>query len=156
MSKVMVWAMAMAAVLWAAPVQSQQKKEEDPFAKLLFAPDLVLKHASDIGLKPEQRRAILSVIKDIQGELSTLQLEMAEPALAISSRKSVADRHSPALISIGEDRGRVWRDVNTIRVRAAAPTSAAPRRRRPHGTRNTGCRRTPARTRSKPGIQARS
>lgn len=72
-----------ALVVAAAPIQAQEKKD-DRFEKAFFDPELVLKHARDIGLSPEQRRTIVDVIKKIQAELVPLQLDMAEPALEMA------------------------------------------------------------------------
>ena len=66
-------------LLVAAPGWAQDKKN-DALERALFPPELVFKHASDIGLKPAQRQAIVDAIKGIQGDLVGLQLEMAEPA----------------------------------------------------------------------------
>jgi Spy/CpxP family protein refolding chaperone len=64
----------------ASALQGQDKKAEDAFAKALFAPELVLKYAGEIGLKPAQRQTIIDLIKRVQGDLVGVQLEMAEPA----------------------------------------------------------------------------
>ena len=58
-----------------------QGKSEDAFAKALFDPQLVLKHAQTLGLTPAQRKAILDEFKSAQIALAPLQVDMAEPAL---------------------------------------------------------------------------
>jgi Spy/CpxP family protein refolding chaperone len=63
------------------PVAAQDKPGDDAIARALFDPQLVLKHAREIGLGAEQRRAIMDAIKATQTELVPLQLDMAEPAL---------------------------------------------------------------------------
>jgi Spy/CpxP family protein refolding chaperone len=68
------------ALVGAAPSQGQEKKD-DRLEKALFDPQLVLKHARDIGLTSQQRSTIMDAIKKIQVELVPLQLDMAEPAL---------------------------------------------------------------------------
>ncbi|HEV8149504.1 MAG TPA: periplasmic heavy metal sensor [Gemmatimonadales bacterium] len=50
----------------------------DPLAHLLFAPELVLQHAQDLDLQPAQRTTIVSAIKNAQGDLLDLQLQMAD------------------------------------------------------------------------------
>jgi len=71
---------AVAAGLAAAPARAQEKKD-DALEKARFDPQLVLRHARDIGLTAQQRQAILGQVKTIQTELVPLQLEMAEPAM---------------------------------------------------------------------------
>jgi Spy/CpxP family protein refolding chaperone len=71
-------------MLSAAGLQAQAAKpSDDPLAKLLFPPELVLKHAQDLGLQPAQRTTIVSAIKEAQGDMLDLQLEMAERAQAL-------------------------------------------------------------------------
>ncbi len=50
----------------------------DPLEHLLFPPELVLMHAKDLGLQPAQRTTIVSAIKEAQGDLLDLQLQMGE------------------------------------------------------------------------------
>ncbi len=60
-------------------LQSQTPKPgDDPLARLLFDPQLVLKHAQEVGLQPAQRATIINAIKEAQGDLLDLQLQMAE------------------------------------------------------------------------------
>jgi Spy/CpxP family protein refolding chaperone len=66
--------MALAA---AAPAQSA-RPDDDPLAKLLFDPQLVLKFASELSLQAAQRTSIVNAIKAAQGEILDRQLEMAE------------------------------------------------------------------------------
>lgn len=66
----------------ATPAVAQEKKDER-FEKAFFDPQLVLQRAKDIGLTPQQRSAILEVIKKAQIELVPLQMDMAEPALEL-------------------------------------------------------------------------
>lgn len=61
----------------AAPAQSA-RPDEDPLAKLLFDPQLVLKFASELSLQAAQRTSIVNAIKAAQGEILDRQLEMAE------------------------------------------------------------------------------
>lgn len=60
-----------------------QAKPEDAFAKALFDPQLVLRHAQAIGLTPAQRKTILDELKAAQVTLAPLQIDMAEPALEL-------------------------------------------------------------------------
>src|SRR5262249_39154424 len=61
-------------VLWlslarGALASAQDKKPDDPFAKVLFPPEVVLKYATEIGLKPQQRQVIIDAIKKVQADL---------------------------------------------------------------------------------------
>ena len=57
---------------------AQTPKPDDPLARLLFDPQLVLKHAQALGLQPAQRTTIVNAIKEAQGDILDLQLQMAE------------------------------------------------------------------------------
>lgn len=76
--------LAAAALLALAGSARAQEKKDDRFAKALFDPQLVLQHAKDIGMTPQQRSAILDVVKKAQAELVPLQLDMTEPALELT------------------------------------------------------------------------
>lgn len=60
-----------------APAQSV-KPGDDPLARLLFDPMLVLKFSTELGIQPAQRAAILDAIKAAQGEILDRQLQMVE------------------------------------------------------------------------------
>lgn len=63
----------------AAAVQAQSgKPDDDPLAKLLFDPQLVLRFASELSLQAAQRTTIINAIKAAQGDILDRQLEMAE------------------------------------------------------------------------------
>jgi Spy/CpxP family protein refolding chaperone len=66
------------------PAFAQQQKQDDVFARELFDPQLVLRHAQAIGLTPAQRRSILDEMKTAQVALAPLQIDMAEPALELA------------------------------------------------------------------------
>ena len=71
--------MFLAVILGTGILQAQTPKpEDDPLARLLFDPQLVLKHAQDLGLQPAQRTAIINAIKEAQGDILDIQLQMAE------------------------------------------------------------------------------
>lgn len=59
--------------------------EQDPFAELLFAPDLVMKHQAAIGLSAAQRRALVSEITQAQADFVPHQMDMAELAEQLGS-----------------------------------------------------------------------
>ena len=69
----------LALVTMAAAVPAQSAKpDDDPLAKLLFDPQLVLKFASELSLQAAQRTTIINAIKAAQGDILDRQLEMAE------------------------------------------------------------------------------
>ncbi len=69
----------LAIALGTGVLQAQTPKAgDDPLARLLFDPQLVLKHAQELGLQPAQRTTIISAIKEAQGDILDLQLQMAE------------------------------------------------------------------------------
>ena len=76
------YAIAAGLLALASPVLAQEKKD-DRFEKAFFDPQLVLQRAKEIGVTPQQRAAILDVIKKAQVELVPLQMDMAEPALEL-------------------------------------------------------------------------
>lgn len=69
----------LAIALGTGVLQSQTPKpDDDPLARLLYDPQLVLKHAQELGLQPAQRATIIGAIKEAQGDILDLQLQMAE------------------------------------------------------------------------------
>lgn len=59
---------------------SGQRGGEDPLARLLFPPELVIQHSQEIGLQPAQRTTIVGALKELQSDMVDLQLQMAERA----------------------------------------------------------------------------
>lgn len=51
---------------------------DDPLARFFFPPELVLQYASDIKLQVEQRKLIVDAVKEMQGDLFDLKMQMAE------------------------------------------------------------------------------
>lgn len=76
------YAVAAGLMALASPALAQEKKD-DRFEKAFFDPQLVLQRAKEIGMTPQQRTAILDVIKKAQVELVPLQMDMAEPGLEL-------------------------------------------------------------------------
>lgn len=64
--------------LAAAPAAGQQPPPEDPLARHLFPPELVMQHQRAIGLRPEQRAAITQAIQRLQARVVELQWSMQE------------------------------------------------------------------------------
>lgn len=69
--------LALMALATTAPAQSP-KPEEDPLARLLFDPQLVLKFASELSLQAAQRTSIINSIQAAQRDMLERQLEIAE------------------------------------------------------------------------------
>ncbi len=61
-----------------------QNKADDAFARAMFDPQLVLKHAQAIGLTAAQRRGVLDELKSAQTALVPMQIDMTEPALELT------------------------------------------------------------------------
>ncbi|MBM4185908.1 MAG: hypothetical protein FJ206_01225 [Gemmatimonadetes bacterium] len=80
--KSMAW-LVLVATLGGSNLAAQEKKD-DRFEKAFFDPQLVLRHAREIGLSAQQRATMMDAIKKIQAELVPLQLDMAEPALEMA------------------------------------------------------------------------
>ena len=133
----------------AGAVRAQDKKPDDAFARALFAPELVLKYAGEIGLKPAQRQTIMDAIKKIQIELVPIQLDLAEPsqdllslieqpqvdeaqALAkvdkvLSAEREVKKRQLSLLIRIKNALTKEQQDkLKALRRRDAAEASGSP------------------------------
>jgi Spy/CpxP family protein refolding chaperone len=69
--------LAVALGVAALPAQNP-RAGEDAMAKLLFDPQLVLRFAKEISLQPAQRTALVNAMKEAQGDMLDLQLQMAE------------------------------------------------------------------------------
>ncbi len=67
---------ALALVL--APALGAQQPADDPLARFLFAPELVMQRQADIGLRPEQRGAITRAIADFQSRVVEVQWRMQD------------------------------------------------------------------------------
>ena len=61
-----------------AAAQTAPRQEADPFATVLFPPELIMQHARAIRLNDEQRNAITRLIGQTQGRVLGLQLELME------------------------------------------------------------------------------
>jgi Spy/CpxP family protein refolding chaperone len=49
-----------------------------PFGKALFPPEMVMRHAQEIGLSDEQREQITAVIQQVQSDIVPLEWEVRE------------------------------------------------------------------------------
>lgn len=75
--------LALVLCLTTAPSAGAQAKTDDAFARAMFDPQFVLKHAQAIALTTTQRRAVLDELKTAQIALAPLQADMAEPAMEL-------------------------------------------------------------------------
>lgn len=58
---------------------------DDPIARTLFEPDLIMRHRRAINLTDEQRDAISRLIRDLQGQVVSLQWDLKEQTEALAS-----------------------------------------------------------------------
>jgi Spy/CpxP family protein refolding chaperone len=83
MKRSILVAMLLAAAAFSPAARAQAptptpRPGEDPLAKLLFPPELVLQHAQELGLQPAQRTTIVNAVKEAQGDLFDFQLQMGD------------------------------------------------------------------------------
>jgi Spy/CpxP family protein refolding chaperone len=71
-----------------AAAQTAPKQEADPFATVLFPPELIMQHARAIRLNDEQRNAITRLIGQVQGRVLGLQLELVEQVATLKQTLS--------------------------------------------------------------------
>ena len=60
------------------PAPASPAPPDDPLARLLFPPEMVMRHQGEIGLKPEQRSGITRAIADFQSRVVEVQWRMQE------------------------------------------------------------------------------
>lgn len=73
------WTLVVIAVLLsaaAARAESPPGPGQDPLAAFVFPPDLVMRHASEIGLDERQRAAVKDAVVKMQGRFLELQWDM--------------------------------------------------------------------------------
>ena len=58
---------------------------DDPIARALFDPELIMKHRRAIDLSDQQRDAISSLIKQLQGNVVSLQWDLQEQSSALAT-----------------------------------------------------------------------
>ena len=76
-------ALGLVLVAQRAAAQAPPKQEADPFAAVLFPPELIMQHARAIRLNDEQRSAITKLIEQLQGRVIGLQWELVEQVQAL-------------------------------------------------------------------------
>ena len=91
--------------------QPQPPQPDDPLARVLFPPELVMQHQQDIALRPEQRAVITKAIQEFQTKVVDLQWRMQDQSqrLATLLEKQSVDQ-AAALAQVDEVLG-VEREV---------------------------------------------
>jgi Spy/CpxP family protein refolding chaperone len=80
---IVVMALLMAATRLAAqnqPGQRPPESQQDPFARFLFPPELVMQHQSEISLQDAQRTALQQAIQQAQGKFLDFQWKLSAEA----------------------------------------------------------------------------
>lgn len=73
-------------VLAGAPAGAQTTPTiDDPIARTLFEPELIMKHRRAISLSDEQRDAISRLIRELQGQVVSLQWELQDQTEALAA-----------------------------------------------------------------------
>ena len=113
-----VAALALCIVTAAAAQQAPQPSQppDDPLARVLFPPELVMQHQQDIGLRAEQRVTITKAIQDFQSKVVDLQWRMQDQSqrLATLLDKPAVDQ-AAALAQVDEVLG-VEREVKRAHI----------------------------------------
>jgi Spy/CpxP family protein refolding chaperone len=93
------------------PTTPQPSQADDPLARVLFPPELVMQHQQDIALRAEQRAIITKAIQDFQTKVVDLQWRMQDQSqrLAALLEKATVDQ-AAALAQVDEVLG-VEREV---------------------------------------------
>jgi uncharacterized membrane protein len=65
--------------------QPGRPQPDDPLARVLFPPELVMQHQQDIALRPEQRAAITKAIQDFQTKVVDLQWRMQDQSQRLAT-----------------------------------------------------------------------
>ena len=91
--------------------QPQPPQPDDPLARVLYPPELVMQHQQDIALRPEQRAVITKAIQEFQTKVVDLQWRMQDQSqrLATLLEKPSVDQ-AAALAQVDEVLG-VEREV---------------------------------------------
>lgn len=110
-SVVLVAVVLAAAVLTpSAPVLAQAAPSiDDPIARTLFEPELIMKHRRAIALTDEQRDAISRLIRELQGQVVSLQWELQDHV------ESLAGELARPRVDLDRARDRLARVMETER-----------------------------------------
>jgi Spy/CpxP family protein refolding chaperone len=86
--RVSLGAFALVLVGFSAPAMGRAqaaKSVDDPIARTLFEPDLIMTHRRAINLSDSQRDAISKLIRDFQGQVVSLQWDLKEQTEALAT-----------------------------------------------------------------------
>ena len=64
--------------LLAAPTAAQPDPQADPFAEVLFPPELVMQHQAAIELSAEQRQSVVDEVTRAQADILPRQMDIAQ------------------------------------------------------------------------------
>jgi len=108
--------LALFAVAATQAQQQPQQPPEDPLARVLFPPELVMQHQQDLGLRAEQRVGITKAIQEFQTKVVDLQWRMQEQSqrLAALLGKPAVDQ-AAALAQVDEVLG-VEREIKRAHI----------------------------------------
>ena len=67
-----------ALLLFALPLFAQQPPPDDPLARYLVPPDLIMAHSQELNLQDKQRAAIKAEVQKAQSKFIDLQWDMKE------------------------------------------------------------------------------
>ncbi len=103
-----VFAVAAAAQQPTTP-EPQPPQPDDPLARVLFPPELVMQHQQDIALRAEQRAVITKAIQDFQTKVVDLQWRMQDQAQRLAALLEKATVEQAAALAqvdevLGEER----------------------------------------------------
>ncbi len=102
---------------------------DDPIARSLFEPELIMKHRRAINLSDGQRDAISKLIRDMQAQVVTLQWELQEQVTSLSeelNRPRVdLDRAQDRMGRVLQTERRIKETHLTVLVRIKNQLSAA-------------------------------
>ncbi|MGQ0767398.1 MAG: periplasmic heavy metal sensor [Gemmatimonadota bacterium] len=81
--------LGLACLAVAGPLESQiTSSVDDPIARSLFEPELIMTHRRAINLSDEQRDAISRLIRELQGQVVSLQWDLKEHSEALGTELS--------------------------------------------------------------------
>lgn len=100
-SSTVVVPLALAVLLFAGPPPAAraQAPPEDPLAAHVFPPELVMKHAQEIGLDDKQRSAIKEAIQSAQSRFLDAQWSMQEESQKLARQLQARPVDEPAVLA---------------------------------------------------------
>jgi Spy/CpxP family protein refolding chaperone len=118
--------LALALTLCAAALRAQQpgsgtpgpgpQPPDDPLARVLYPPELVMQHQQDIALKPEQRAVITKAIQDFQTRVVDLQWRMQDQSQKLASLLDKPSVDQAAALAQVDDVLGVEREVKRAHI----------------------------------------